>query len=173
MNNKVIISICLLVGLVALATFVNFNETAVEAAYQGNVLPSGLDSQTLYYNGEWQASSALENDGENINAGGIISALSFINLSDLALKENVLEIENALLSLKSLKAITFSCNESDERDLGIVVSDSEKVMPELVIGQDNDKELIKYNGVVALLVEAIKEQQVQIDELKTELRKIR
>lgn len=173
MKNNISISLCLLLGLIALATFINFSDSSVEAAYQGLEIPSALNDQTLYYNDGWQASSVLENDGKDLKASGNISAASFINSSDLAGKENIEAIDSALLKVLSLEGMSFNCDNSDKKELGLIAGDTEKVMPELVLEASGDLKVVKYNNVVTLLVEAIKDQQVQISELQTELKALK
>ncbi len=173
MKNNISISLCLLLGLIALATFINFSDSSVEAAYQGLEIPSALNDQTLYYNDGWQASSALESDGSDLKASGNISAAAFINSSDLAKKENVEAIDNALLKVLSLDGVSFTCDDGNKKELGLIASDTEELMPELVLEVRDDLEVVKYNNVVTLLVEAIKDQQVQISELQTELKALK
>ena len=170
MKNKIIISICLLVGLVALAAFINFNDNSVEAAYLGTGgMPAGSTNQTLRYNGEWQASSALINDGTNLTASGNITATAFVYSSDKSLKENIKTIDNALEKIKALEGVTFTWQESGEAEIGLIAQDVEKVVPDLVVTGKNDLKAVKYGNIVALLIEAIKEQQIQIDTLSNEL----
>lgn len=150
MKNNITISLCLLLGLIALATFINFSDTSVEAAYQG-----------------------LESDGSDLRASGNISAAAFINASELAEKENIEAIDNALIKLSSLEGVSFTCDDSDKKELGLIASDTEHVMSELVLEAGDDLKLVKYNNVVTLLVEAIKDQQEQINELQTELKTLK
>ena len=51
-------------------------------------------------------------------------------------------------------------------DIGIIAQEIEEVLPEVVTTRDTGFKAVKYEKIVALLIEAIKEQQVQIDQLK-------
>ena len=54
-------------------------------------------------------------------------------------------------------------------DVGVIAQEIEEVLPEVVTTRDSGYKAVKYEKIVPLLIEAIKEQQVQIDELKTKL----
>ena len=51
-------------------------------------------------------------------------------------------------------------------DVGVIAQEIEKVLPEVVTTRDNGYKAVKYEKIVPLLIEAIKEQQKQIDELR-------
>jgi len=55
-------------------------------------------------------------------------------------------------------------------DVGVIAQEIQKVLPELVTTRDNGYLAVKYEKIVALLIEAIKEQQKQIDEIKSKLK---
>ena len=108
------------------------------------------------------------------DAGAIIcngNITAFGNTSDIKLKENIEVISDALDKVKKLKGITFNYKKDGKRSTGLIAQDLEKVLPEAVyessdIDNDEDKHLaIRYGNTVGLLVEAIKEQQKEIDTL--------
>ncbi len=114
------------------------------------------------------------------------SPLEYRSYSDRSLKSSVEPIGNAVATLQALEGVTYVLDKHpmDTRDrqlsdkeeykrrhqLGFIAQDIAKVLPQLV---DTDEfsglESVGYMGVIPILVEAIKEQQVQIDELKAEL----
>ena len=53
--------------------------------------------------------------------------------------------------------------------MGVIAQEIQKVLPEIVTTRDNGYMAVKYEKIVALLIEAIKEQQKQIDEIKSRL----
>ncbi len=174
MKQKIIISLFLLVGLAALAVFINFNDNSVEAAYLGNSsLPTGSLNQTLRFNGDWVASSALLNDGTDLTASGSITAVSFIYSSDARLKENVKRLDNALEKIQALEGVSFNWKSSGASEIGLIAQDVERVVPELVVTSDEGLKAVKYGNIVALLIEAVKDQQAEIDSLKIELNSLK
>ena len=95
--------------------------------------------------------------------------------SDKRLKENIKPIENPLGKIAQISGNTFDWIENDEvhshkgSDIGVIAQEIEAVLPELVTTRENGYKAVKYDKVVALLIEAVKEQQAQIDELKSKL----
>ncbi|MDA3854634.1 MAG: tail fiber domain-containing protein, partial [Candidatus Woesearchaeota archaeon] len=97
---------------------------------------------------------------------GDVTASAFYYSSDERLKKNIIPIDNALDNLEKLEGIKFNWRESGKSDIGFIAQDVEKVFPELV-QTDNQTGMksVKYGNIVAISVEAIKEQQELIDYL--------
>jgi hypothetical protein len=95
--------------------------------------------------------------------------------SDKRLKENIKPIENPLGKIAQISGNTFDWVENSEvhshkgTDIGVIAQEIEAVLPELVTTRENGYKAVKYDKVVALLIEAVKDQQAQIDELKSKL----
>lgn len=92
--------------------------------------------------------------------------------SDERLKDNVTPIINAVDKVNALRGVEFDWNDKSEfsgHDIGVIAQDVEKVIPEIVAEQNSGYKAVRYEKIVALLIEAIKEQQLQIDELKSKL----
>jgi len=109
--------------------------------------------------------------GEIVAAADIIAYAS----SDKRLKENIKPIENPLGKIAQISGNTFDWIENSEvhshkgSDIGVIAQEIEAVLPELVTTRENGYKAVQYDKVVALLIEAVKEQQTQIDELKSKL----
>jgi hypothetical protein len=95
---------------------------------------------------------------------GSITATQYTSTSDISLKENVSTIENALEKVLSLRGVEYDRVESGEHQIGVIAQEVEKIIPEVVYG--NEIKSVAYANIVALLIEAIKEQQKEIEELK-------
>ena len=94
------------------------------------------------------------------------------SVSDIRLKENILPIEGGVVSkLQKLQGYTFNLkeDESKTRKLGLIAQEVIEDFPEAVHEMDEGYLGIYYKDMVAVLVEAIKEQQVEIDKLKEHL----
>ena len=94
--------------------------------------------------------------------------------SDKRYKDNLQVITNPIDKVKSLNGYTFTWNDKHEQfngnnDIGVVAQEVEKVFPEIVDTRDNGYKAVKYEKMVALLIEAVKDQQEQIDKLKQRL----
>jgi hypothetical protein len=92
--------------------------------------------------------------------------------SDKRLKENIQPIENALEKLDKINGYTFEWNDQVEihgykgHDVGVIAQEIEKILPEIVTTRDNGYKAVKYEKIIPLLIEAIKAQQSQINDLK-------
>mgnify|MGYP001562766244 CR=1 FL=1 len=99
--------------------------------------------------------------------GGQLTAVSIVETSSIALKENVNPIQNALDSVLQLKGVTYDRLDSNEHESGLIAEWTENVLPELVTRDTNgDVVGIKYTKLSAYLIEAIKSLKAEIDELK-------
>jgi len=100
---------------------------------------------------------------------GSITATQYTSTSDISLKKNVSTIENALEKVLSLRGVEYDRVESGEHQIGVIAQEVEKIIPEVVYG--NEIKSVAYANIVALLIEAIKEQQKEIEYLKKNLTK--
>jgi len=102
--------------------------------------------------------------------------------SDASLKENVINIENALDKVKKIRGVEFDWTADyietkggedgyfvRKHDVGVIAQEVEAVLPEVVGTRDDGIKAVRYDRIVALLIEAIKEQQTQIEELNQRL----
>lgn len=126
--------------------------------------------------------------GRNSSGSNVFSVDSSGNLSvngtgtfnsDIRLKENIFTIENALAKALALRGVEYDRKDSGDHQLGFIAQEVELVVPDLVYTPNEEtdpnsvefgKEPMKsvaYQNVTALLVEAIKEQQKQIEELRS------
>lgn len=107
--------------------------------------------------------------GEVRSTGDIVAYHS----SDEKLKDNIQLITNAVDKVQQIKGVSFDWNSNQStyegHDIGVIAQDVEKILPEIVTTRDNGYKAVRYEKIVALLIEAVKEQQLQIDELKSKL----
>ena len=98
------------------------------------------------------------------------------------LKENIVPITNAIDKINSIRGVEFDWTDENiekrggedgyfvqKHDVGVIAQEVEKVLPEVVKNRDDGYKGVMYEKMVPLLIEAIKEQQKQIDELKDRL----
>lgn len=112
------------------------------------------------------------NPSESLDVVGNITATGdYISTSDVSIKENVKPILNPIEKVKELSGYTFNRIGHDKRSVGLMAQDVEKVLPEAVSENGEGVKSLAYGNLVALLVETVKEQQKQIDELREKLDK--
>jgi hypothetical protein len=117
----------------------------------------------------------IANPTVKLQVSGDIIANSIGGSSDFRFKINIRPITNALDKIKALRGVYFNWNQNEFPDrqfgsnveLGFIAQEVEKIIPEIVTKDKTKEEYrsVKYDKLVALLVEAIKEQQKQIDSL--------
>jgi len=92
--------------------------------------------------------------------------------SDIRLKDNIKSIDNALDKVNSIQGIEFDWIEKEEvhgnkgHDIGIIAQEIEKILPDVVTTRDSGYKAVKYEKIVPLLIEAIKDLSRQVDGLK-------
>jgi len=102
---------------------------------------------------------------------GQVDALSLNSTSDITLKKDITPIENAVSKLSSINGVGFAWKKNDERTYGVIAQDVEKEFPELV--NTKDFKSVNYNGLVGVLIEAVKELKVKMEDLNAEIEELR
>lgn len=105
----------------------------------------------------------------NLSVTGTITATGNITaFSDARLKDNITKIPDALNKLNQLKGVTYTRKDlaSDTQYAGLIAQDVQKVLPEAVLVTEDDIIAVDYNGVIGLLVEAIKELESKVAKLE-------
>ena len=110
----------------------------------------------------------------NCTATGNLTAYS-----DIRLKENIRTVDSALEKVKSMRGVYFDRKDTGKASVGVIAQEIEEILPEVVETSDArsdentdalpDIKTVSYGNIVGVLIEAIKEQQIQIDELKAKL----
>jgi hypothetical protein len=105
-------------------------------------------------------------DDGNWTAVGDITAYS-----DARVKENVKTVENALDKTLKMRGVTFTRNDIEDKStkIGVIAQEVMEVLPEVVKKADDGMYNVSYGNIVGVLIEAIKEQQKQIDDLKSQI----
>ena len=133
---------------------------------------STLANSVFWQYGNGGLQTGKEGSGtENVYIGGDVTAYYS---SDPRLKKNKKKIKNPLKILDKINGYTFDWKNYAKNigthlvgsDYGVMADEIEEVMPELVHDRDNGYKGVKYEKIVPLLIECIKEQQVQINQLR-------
>ena len=98
-------------------------------------------------------------------SSGTLTATDVNTSSDRNFKKNVKNIKSALSKINSIQGVSFKWKETGNKSYGIIAQDLIKVLPELVHSEERGL-TVSYLPLIAILIEAIKEQQQQIDQLK-------
>lgn len=96
---------------------------------------------------------------------GTITAVDLNTTSDAKYKENVEHVSSALNIIGDIQGVSFNWKETGSKSYGIIAQELQKILPELVHSTERGLS-VSYLPLIAILIEAVKEQQKQIDELK-------
>ena len=103
------------------------------------------------------------------DANGNISGTDLVATSDARLKSSVQNIRGALATVSYLQGVTFVRKGDDQaRKMGVIAQEVEAYVPE-VIGEGADGyKNVSYNGLVGLLIEAVKELSARVERLEAD-----
>lgn len=131
---------------------------------------------TTTFSGQLALTSSIASTSISTGAlvvqGGIgvsqrVTAAEFVETSSISFKENVQPLENSLDLIIKLSGVSYNRKDNHEVETGLIAEEVNSIIPVVVSKDDHGNPYgIKYTKIIAYLVEAIKEQQIQIDELK-------
>ena len=105
--------------------------------------------------------------GSQIEASGDVIAFGS---SDRRLKDNIQPIENPLEKMDKIGGYTFDWNEKQDaykgHDVGVIAQEIEEILPELVTTRGTGYKAVKYEKIVPLLIESIKELQKKVEHIE-------
>lgn len=155
------------------------SSTEIYYKFSGGTLPNNNSSSSAAgpaFNGA-PGSGKVTGSGDLIVGDYIIATDDIIGLaSDERLKENIKPIENALDKVEKLDGFTYNFNEigeklgfdSNQRYSGVSAQDVQNVLPEASAPapRDNNYLTVKYDKLIPLLIESIKDLKNDIDDIK-------
>ena len=139
-------------------------------AYSNNTLFSHPLSSA-----KWQFENGTGIMGELSGSGTLTvkgDVVAYGSPSDISLKENIKPISNSLDKVKKLQGVTFDWIQKKDQildikeDYGFIAQDVKKIVPELVRKNENELLSMRHQGVIPILVEAIKELEARVKELE-------
>ena len=154
-------------------SYMGFNGTDSFVIFTNNTrqISIGSNATTLEYAGN--AKLATTNTG--IDVTGTLNATSDVVAfysSDERLKDNIKYIGKPLEKIEKIGGYTYDWNDKQDiyevgsKDVGVIAQEIEEVLPELVITRDNGFKAVKYEKIVPLLIESIKELKKEVDDIK-------
>ena len=162
------------VGVLSTFNFVNTNGGTTYSAGFLSVdvgkAASGPANAIQFKNasGIFSGSSSFTYDGASlVSISGTCQATNFNTTSDINVKENVVTFENALDVVSELRGVRFDWKETHSPSVGVIAQELEEVLPELVTG--TNPKTVNYNGIIGVLIEAIKELKDEVQTLKDQI----
>ena len=137
-------------------------DTANTAFVIGNgTVDVAKDAFKVLFNGDTTVSNDL-----TVNGNVMVS-------SDARLKANIVSLGATLAKLLLIDGKSYTMKKDGKQKIGVLAQDIQKVFPELVSTDDRDMLAVNYQGLVPVLINALKEQQSDIDELKEQAAKMK
>jgi hypothetical protein len=141
----------------------NNNQLSNGAGY----ITSFTDTNTTYTAGNGLTLSGTEFLMSGGYTGNFTATGDVTAYSDKRLKRNIETITNAVDTVSKLRGVNF---EKDGRySTGVIAQEVEEVLPQVVHTDPDGMKSVAYGNIVGILIEAIKEQQKEIEELKKRL----
>jgi len=100
---------------------------------------------------------------------GALTSTSHVSSSDERLKDDIVTIPNALDKVNRLRGVSYTHKQTKGKYIGVIAQETEEVIPEVVVTDSEGWKSVSYGHIVGLLIEAIKEQQIQIDALSSKI----
>ena len=118
----------------------------------------------------------LTHDGYDLRVNAI-GANTYVTLSDKRYKKNIKSYGNALSDISKIRGVTYNWRVEefpgmgfqDTNEIGFIAQELEEVVPDLVHTGLSGYKTVQYDRLTAILVEAVKEQQQQINQLDKEV----
>ena len=108
-----------------------------------------------------------------VDSTSIYASNDIVAFSDISVKENIRPIPHAIQKVKKLNGRLYTrndCEDPEKIHMGLIAQEVDKVIPEVVKDLPEGKKAVAYQNIIGLLIEAIKDQQKQIDELKRKIK---
>lgn len=101
-------------------------------------------------------------DTGDVTFTGSVTATAFFPSSSERLKKDVSTLTQAREAIEKLRGVRFAWKESGQASVGLIAEEVAKVFPELVLFDGGQAKGVNYNALVAVLIEALKEQNAEL-----------
>ena len=154
---------------------INYLNSAAPGVVSGSIQVLGSSTIHSGSSGNYQFNSIGVGTAGSTVAGEIraIADITAYYSSDIRLKENIQPIENALEKVNQISGNTYDWKEGYEEihshkgnDIGVIAQEIEEILPQIVTNRDNGFKAVQYEKIIPLLIEAIKELSIKINELE-------
>jgi hypothetical protein len=153
-----------LVFSTAPASGLSFSGVSLGPAVPVNTISVGIDTTTdttfypLFVQSSGNVSSTQTADSKlTFNPSlGRLTATIVNSTSDENQKKDIQTVQNSLEKIKQLRGVDFAWKNNDQKSIGVIAQEVQKVFPELV-SEDENGLSVNYNGLIGVLIEAIKE----------------
>ncbi len=144
------------------------------------VKSGGTSSQFLKADGSIDSNTYLTTETQTLNdvlglgntsslgmSVGVVTCTDINSTSDVNLKENITTVNSALSIVNDLRGVKFEWKKDHKVSYGVIAQELEQVLPDLVT--NTDPKTVNYNGLIGVLIQAVKELSAEVEDLKNKL----
>jgi hypothetical protein len=153
-------------GYIGFRTYASNNVAAgsdcmIYGTYNDHIFQNGSSGT---FNGKTETFRIYANG--SVRATGDVTAYS-----DRRVKENIITIDNALEKTLQLRGVFYNRTDKDDKSqkVGVIAQEIQEILPQVVNEDYNGLLSVSYGNITGVLIEAIKEQQTQIESQKSEI----
>jgi hypothetical protein len=157
---------------------------SIDGSGTANYIPKfdgtkSIANSILYDDGDQIVVNGTTPNGSNkltINGGTYIDGalnvtedITAFYSSDIALKDNVVNINDALVKVENINGVKFDWNNKSTNtghDVGVIAQEIEEILPEIVATRQDGYKAVRYEKLVPVLIEAIKELSERVKKLE-------
>jgi hypothetical protein len=145
------------------------------SGYQGQTMMRMIKSGKVGIGGNWGTYGSGDPSYDLDVLGTIRASADIIAYSDKRVKENIITIDNALEKVIKLRGVKYTRKDTKDKStkIGVIAQEVLEVLPEVVNQDDKGMYSVAYGNIVGVLIEAIKEQQNQINDLTKIINKLK
>ena|GEM_PF-1459420 len=174
----------------------NFMISSKDGSLEGSGIYGDADHMTIWASGEdienpnallyILDTDKMDNDNDPYDNSAIVAYLNssgnWVSASDQNRKENIEQLEGSLAKIMSVNGYSYNFKRTDSEiekgmqaphALGVIAQEVSQVIPEVVETKSNGEQFVSYAEFIPLLIESIKEQQAQIEALKSEVKTLK
>ena len=134
--------------------------TATTTTVSGDLTVTGNDIKS-------SSATAITLSADDVTIADDLTVTGDVNVSsDARLKSNIISLGSTLSKLLLIDGKTYTMKKDGDKKIGVLAQDIQKVFPELVSEDDNQMLAVNYQGLVPVLINAIKEQEDKITRLE-------
>jgi hypothetical protein len=106
-------------------------------------------------------------DDYTYNVGNMTIGGTLTENSSIRYKDNIETVKYGLDKVLQIRGVTYTKKDTGLKELGLIAEEINEILPEVVLkNEEGEPDSVSYGRITAVLIEAIKEQQKQIEELK-------
>ncbi len=142
---------------------------------KGRIKSDSLTVNGVSYFGGGMSIGGTYDPAFSLRVYGKFKSAGLTETSDERLKEDISTVKNALEAVMQLRGVTYHWidrEQDPELQIGLIAQELEEVYPELVDTDTEGFKSVQYSKLVAVLIEGMKEQQLQINALQEKVKEI-